>query len=56
MMNHSSKESIEKRMAEDAWLNYFNNYLFENGIISEREYLRMIGKITERKAKLSKSC
>ena len=56
MKNHSTKESMEKRMAEDAWLNYFNSYLFENSIISERECLRMIAKIIERKVKLSKSC
>jgi hypothetical protein len=29
-------EEREKRFAEDAWLNYFNRYLFENGVISEK--------------------
>ena len=56
MMNDSTKESMERHMAEDVWLNYFNSYLLENGISSEREYLRMVDKMTERKAKLSKSC
>ena len=47
-------EEREKRFAEDAWLNYFNRHLFENGTISEKEYKKMIEKITMRTAKLSK--
>jgi hypothetical protein len=31
-------EIQEKKFAEDAWLNYFNGYLFNSGAISEKEY------------------
>ena len=44
-------EEREKRMAEDIWLNYFNRYLYESKIISEKEYKRMTEKIAARKAK-----
>jgi hypothetical protein len=44
----------EKQFAEDAWLNYFNRYLFEQGTISEKEYKKMTEKIATRKARLSR--
>ena len=44
----------EKIFAEDAWLNYFNRYLFEQGTISEKEYKRMTEKIAARKSTLSR--
>ena len=44
-------EEREKRFAEDAWLNYFNHYLFSNGVISEKEYKRMTDKIAQRREK-----
>ena len=44
----------EKLFAEDAWLNYFNRYLFDQGTISEKEYKRMTEKIAARKSKLSR--
>ena len=47
-------EEREKLFAEDAWLNYFNRYLFEQGTISEKEYKRMTEKIAARKSKLSR--
>ena len=43
----------EKRFAEDAWLHYFNQYLLENGTISEKEYKLMTEKIASRKSRLS---
>jgi hypothetical protein len=49
-----SDEECEKRFAEDAWLNYFNRYLFEQGTISEKEYKKMTEKITERGSKFSR--
>ena len=49
-----SDEEREKRFAEDAWLNYLNRYLFENGTISEKEYKKMTEKISMRKTKLSR--
>ena len=48
-------EENKKRFAEDAWLNYFNRYLFENGAISEKEYIKMTERIANRKAKLSQN-
>ena len=45
----------EKIFAEDAWLNYFNSYLFKSGTISEKEYKKMIEKIAMRKSKLSRT-
>lgn len=48
-------EKIEKRFAEDVWLNYFNKYLFEHGTISEREYKKMIEKIATRKSRHRKT-
>ena len=50
-----SCEEREKQFAEDAWLNYFNKYLFERGTISEKEYKKMTEKISLRKSKLSQS-
>ena len=49
-----SDEEREKRFAEDVWLDYFNQYLFEHGTISEKEYKRMTEKIATRRAKLSR--
>ena len=46
-------EEREKRMAEDIWLNYFNQYLYEHGTITEKEYNRMTEKIAARTAKRS---
>ena len=38
----------EKFFAEEAWLNYFNRYLYAHGTITEKEYLRMTEKIARR--------
>ncbi len=35
----------EKQMAEQLWLEYFNNYLFEHGVITEKERNRMVSAI-----------
>ena len=47
-------ELREKRFAEDAWLNYFNRYLFEHGTITEKEYKKMTEIIAIKKSKLSR--
>ena len=47
-------EEREIRLSEDLWLNYFNRYLFENGTITEKEFKKMVEKIANRKAKLSR--
>ena len=44
----------KKCIAEDLWLNYFNLYLFENKIISDKEFKKMTEKIAERKSKIYK--
>ena len=49
----SSNEELEKRSAEDIWLNYFNRYLFEHGQISEKEYKQMTEKIAARRKNIS---
>ena len=38
-------------VAEDLWLNYFNRYLREQGVISEKEFTRMAELIVKRKQK-----
>jgi len=53
MDKNNQDNSKEKRFAEQAWLNYFNRYLFETGTITEKEYNRMTEKIAERTAKYS---
>lgn len=35
----------EKRASEYLWLSYFNRYLFEKGIITTKEYKRMVEQI-----------
>lgn len=39
----------ERHKAEDIWLNYLNQYLYESGTISQREYKAMTEKIAKRK-------
>ena len=52
-MKRALPEDVQElRFAEDAWLNYFNRYLFERDAISEKEYKKMTEKIANRKAKL----
>ena len=46
-------EIREIKFAEEAWLNYFNRYLLEQGVISEKQYKKMTEKIATRKSKLS---
>ncbi len=53
MDKNKKNETSEKRFAEQAWLNYFNRFLFEEGTISEKEYKLMTEKIAERTAKMA---
>jgi len=46
----SSAEQQKRSLAEKMWLTYFNQYLFENNILSEAERNRMISKIESRKS------
>ena len=52
-LSDEERERVERRFAEDVWLNYFNRYLFESGTISDKEYRKMTEKIAMRKSKLS---
>ena len=40
----------ERLVTESLWLHYFNQYLYEHGTITEREYKRMVEKIAMRKS------
>ena len=48
------KVANKEVLVENLWLNYFNNYLFKHGTITEREYKRMTEKIAERTPKNNK--
>ena len=50
-MKQLPADEQERRMAEDAWLNYFNSYLLHQGIISPKEYARMTELIATRSRK-----
>ena len=43
-----SKEEQRKNVAEELWLNYFNQVLLEQGIITQAEYNRMTALIASR--------
>ena len=51
--NSLSNEQERKAMAERLWLAYFNQYLYEAGIISETQRNRMKTKIDSRKPSAS---
>lgn len=42
-------DSRELQVVQEAWLLYFNEYLFGNGLITEDKRNKMISKIAERK-------
>lgn len=42
-------QTKKKAIAEETWLLYFNQKLYEQGVISERDRNRMILKIKNRK-------
>ncbi len=46
----SADEMQEKLLAEDLWLSYFNRYLFEKAVITEKEFNRMTEKISLRRS------
>jgi len=49
------KKAIVRIVSEELWLNYFNNYLFKEGVITERLYWKMFVKILERTAQKKKA-
>lgn len=44
-----TSEQHKTALAEQLWLMYFNQYLLENGTITESQRNRMIAKINSRK-------
>ena len=53
MRKNDPNSAPEAPGIEELWLNYFNNYLFDHGTISENEYKRMTEKIAEKTARYS---
>lgn len=51
MKNTIPYSGQEKHMAEEIWLNYFNRYLRDHGVISDHEFTRMAELILKRKRK-----
>ena len=51
----SDSESDRKAMAEQLWLMYFNTYLYEHDIITEKERNLMAIQIKNRKPELKRS-
>jgi len=47
--------ALKKIMAEDIWLNYFNNVLFEKSLITESERNKMKHLIREQTARALKA-
>lgn len=48
-------KAIVRIVSEELWLNYFNNYLLKEGVITERLYWKMFVKILERTAQKKKA-
>ena len=48
-MNSRDFERERRMLAEEMYLNYFNNYLYRNGVISKRDRDRMTVEIMHRK-------
>ena len=51
--NHSTKneanEAAKRNVVEKMWLNYYNNVLFEKGLITETQHRKMKLSISSRK-------
>lgn len=56
-MIHIKEENkaVVQIVTEELWLNYFNNYLLKNGVITERIYMKMFLKILQRTAQKRKN-
>lgn len=48
-------EEQRRRMAEAAWLNYFNNVLYEQNMITEQQRNQLTNKIASRKPSTAKN-
>ena len=47
-------DTVKQQVAEKLWLNYFNQTLYERGIINEHEHNRMAFKIENTKQPVGK--
>lgn len=47
-------EEARRQVAEAAWLDYFNRFLFEQDLITERQRNQMTGMITDRVSSAAK--
>ena len=45
--DYTAERELE-HFAERSWLLFFNNHLYANNLISEKEYKRMVEKIAQR--------
>lgn len=46
----STMKDEKTRVAEAIWLDFFNNYLYSHGVISEKHYRQMQSRIWAAKA------
>ena len=46
----SNAKEEKKKVAENIWLNYYNDYLFQMGVIDEKHRNKMRLKIMEQQA------
>ncbi len=49
MKKQQSMEQQKKSVRDQIWLLYYNQYLYDHGVITERERNRMKNKINTRK-------
>lgn len=56
-MVHIKEENkvLVQIVTEEIWLNYFNNYLFKKGVITERMYRKMFVRILQHIAQKKKA-
>lgn len=50
MQERPRTESTKKNTAEQIWLQYFNNVLFEKGLITEQDKNKLANTIKSRKS------
>ena len=50
MQDRPQATSIKKNTAEQIWLQYFNNVLFEKGLITEQDKNKLANTIKSRKS------
>ena len=53
-MKQAQPLASERALAEEMMLMYFNNYLYQKGVITEQKRNKMVAKIAARGAKKAK--